>query len=75
MVVDLQGVVLPGTDGNPPCVVLTDPSIHCTDAMRFGRANYGEVGMKGFFRAHECNEICEKMGLTVPNAMRAFLAE
>jgi hypothetical protein len=52
-VVDLQGVNL----------LLTDPAIHCTNLLRFGRTNLGLDGMARFFRTHKCGELCKKMNL------------
>lgn len=62
MVVDLQGVI----SFNGAELHLTDPAIHCTDLLRFGRTNLGERGMQEFFNHHACNEVCRKMGLVVP---------
>ena len=45
--------------------VLTDPCIHCKDD-RFGTTNFGEVGIKRFFRTHQCNQvILDTMGYHV----------
>jgi hypothetical protein len=60
MVVDLQGIISGGT------IELTDPAIHSTDLLRFGRTNLGEKGMSGFFSRHRCTEVCKNMGLTIP---------
>ena len=62
MVVDLQGIVSHGIDGEPE-IVLTDPAIHCYDRTRFGRTNLGIDGMRQFFRSHVCNEFCRGLGL------------
>ena len=62
MVVDLQGVI----SFNAAKLHLTDPAIHCSDLLRFGRTNLGERGMQEFFNHHACNEVCRKMGLVVP---------
>ena len=65
MVVDLQGVI--SVDGAGQKIIkLTDPAIHCTDSLRFGRTNLGVDGMKSFFTKHVCNQICKRMGLTFP---------
>ena len=65
MVVDLQGIISKGPNGEQ-AIELTDPAIHCTDLTRFGRTNLGESGMKGFFSRHKCNGICKQMGLVIP---------
>ncbi|XP_046841768.1 alpha-protein kinase vwkA-like [Xenia sp. Carnegie-2017] len=57
MVVDLQGVK------DDTQYVLTDPTVHCDDVMRFGKNNLGKKGMDKFFRTHFCNFICEAMNL------------
>lgn len=67
MIVDLQGVIMTDTKGRKR-IMLTDPAIHCTDLLRFGRTNLGEEGMKAFFSRHVCNEICQKLGLIVPTS-------
>ena len=37
--------------------LLSDPAIH------YGPTNIGEAGMKCFFKAHNCNDICKKLDL------------
>ncbi|CAG8449012.1 17402_t:CDS:2 [Acaulospora morrowiae] len=60
VVSDLQGIEL--TDQ----FLLTDPAIHCTDPLRFGRTNLGKRGIDDcFLKNHRCNEICEKLGIMV----------
>ncbi|KAI1694550.1 alpha-kinase family domain-containing protein [Ditylenchus destructor] len=62
MVVDLQGIK--STDENGRTTLeLTDPAIHCTDELRFGRTNMGYEGMKIFFARHKCNKFCQGMEL------------
>jgi len=56
MVVDLQGVEREEEFG------LTDPCILCIKPY-FGRTNLGKVGIKEFFRLHNCNSICQQLGL------------
>ncbi|RIA93474.1 kinase-like domain-containing protein [Glomus cerebriforme] len=59
VVTDLQGVELENK------FLLTDPAIHCTDRLRFGRTNLGKRGIKDCFLAnHKCGNVCEKLGLT-----------
>lgn len=36
--------------------VLTDPCIHCKDD-KFGTTNFGEAGMRSFFKTHRCNQV------------------
>ncbi|UJR38571.1 hypothetical protein I4U23_031237 [Adineta vaga] len=59
MVVDLQGMDI----GDDRTYLLTDPCIHSTDLMRFGRTNLGKPGIKRFFQTHVCNSICRALKL------------
>ncbi|KAI1696084.1 alpha-kinase family domain-containing protein [Ditylenchus destructor] len=62
MVVDLQGIK--STDENGRTTLeLTDPAIHCTDVLRFGRTNLSKEGMERFFARHKCNKFCQGMEL------------
>ena len=62
VVYDLQGVELASK------FLLTDPAIHCTDRLRFGRTNLGKRGIEKYFLArHKCNNVCEKLGLAKIN--------
>mmetsp|Transcript_2601 Transcript_2601/g.7375 ORF Transcript_2601/g.7375 Transcript_2601/m.7375 type:complete len:628 (+) Transcript_2601:74-1957(+) len=54
ILVDVQGV------GD----LYTDPQIHTRDGKGYGNGNLGPRGMALFFRAHECNAICHKLGLS-----------
>ena len=56
LVVDLQGVQKEGQ------FILTDPSIHCKES-KFGETDFGDYGMKLFFRSHVCSNICKSMAL------------
>ena len=59
-VVDLQGVK------NGDSYILTDPSIHCKlNSNHFGRTDLGQEGMRIFFEAHVCGDICRKMNLNI----------
>ena len=51
--------------------VLTDPCIHCKD-NRFGTTNFGEEGMKYFFKTHRCNQVIFKFQTFQSWQMRAF---
>lgn len=61
MVCDLQGVRH----------VLTDSSVHTRDPNRFAciGTNLHTEGFKFFFSTHECNDICEQLGLKSTAAM------
>lgn len=59
IVVDLQGIVIKDNQK----YLLTDPCIHSTDLMRFGRSNLGKPGMKRFFQTHICNAVCHDLQL------------
>jgi hypothetical protein len=68
-VVDLQGVFCPAkahaTKGLEKAkLLLTDPAIHTTNRSLFPGLNFGKRGMMEFFRDHECNPVCHKLGLT-----------
>mmetsp|Transcript_27232 Transcript_27232/g.73601 ORF Transcript_27232/g.73601 Transcript_27232/m.73601 type:complete len:383 (+) Transcript_27232:961-2109(+) len=52
MVVDVQGV------GD----LWTDPQIH-SDKLRYGSGDLGDRGMALFFATHQCNGVCQYMGL------------
>ena len=59
VVYDLQGIEI----GDQ--FLLTDPAIHCTDSLRFGRTNFGKRGIEQCFLAnHKCNDICKKLELS-----------
>lgn len=58
MVVDLQGTA---TDAG---IIFTDPAIHSVYSHRFAATNLGKRGMDGFFRAHKCSELCQKLGIS-----------
>jgi len=51
--VDIQGV------GD----LYTDPQIHTLDGEAYGEGNLGLRGMALFFRTHECNDLCTRLGL------------
>ncbi|RIA81491.1 kinase-like domain-containing protein, partial [Glomus cerebriforme] len=58
VVYDLQGIELSDQ------FVLTDPAIHCVDALRFGRTNFGEKGINQcFLENHKCNDVCKELKL------------
>lgn len=63
MVVDLQGMIINGATSAARTIELTDPAIHCTELLRYGRTNLSEKGMAGFFSRHQCTQVCKKMGL------------
>ncbi|KAG2449797.1 hypothetical protein HYH02_005320 [Chlamydomonas schloesseri] len=51
--VDIQGV------GD----LYTDPQLHTLDGEGYGEGNLGLRGMALFFRSHECNALCCRLGL------------
>ena len=58
MIYDLQGVE------HTNQFLLTDPAIHCTDPLRFGKTNFGKEGIeKCFLMNHKCGSVCKKLGL------------
>ena len=59
VVYDFQGIELVDQ------FLLTDPAIHYTDPLRFGRTNFGKRGIEQRFLAnHKCNDICKKLELS-----------
>jgi len=66
LVVDLQGKVL--QDGTKQVIKLTDPAIHTFDEgwrrrRPFGLTDKGQKGMREFLRRHQCNALCQNLGL------------
>ena len=58
LICDLEGA------RNGRGIQLTDPAIHCRlRPNKFGYPDLGFVGIKRFFRSHECNSVCRSMGL------------
>ncbi|CAG8500870.1 6385_t:CDS:2 [Diversispora eburnea] len=58
VVSDLQGIE------SPDRFVLTDPAIHCTNPLRFGKTNLGGNGIKRcLLDNHRCNDVCRKLKL------------
>lgn len=53
LIVDIQGV---GDD-------YTDPQIMSLDGEGYGRGNLGSKGMEKFLKTHQCNAVCEHLGL------------
>ncbi|RYH17411.1 hypothetical protein EON65_28655 [archaeon] len=65
MVVDCQG----GYDHVRRCFMLTDPAVHCSANLRFGRTNLSEKGFGKFYSTHRCNDFCRVMNLSIPAAV------
>jgi len=53
IVVDIQGVN----------EYYTDPQIHTVTGEGYGEGNLGVAGVEAFFSAHECNHVCQYLGL------------
>ncbi len=50
----------------------TDPVIHhASNTKRNGATDKGSVGMKTFFKTHECNSLCRRLGLQPANRVWA----
>ena len=58
-VCDLQGVKC----GNE--YLLTDPVVHSLDQI-FGNTDLGVVGIERVLAAHDCNPVCQMLGLQNP---------
>lgn len=52
MVVDIQG----------SGYMYTDPQLH-SHKKEFGKADRGVSGFQDFFKTHQCNAICQQIGL------------
>jgi hypothetical protein len=67
MVCDLQGVLTTDATTGTPVFRLTDPCIHYESRrgrqMVYGRTDKGRKGMLDFFKTHQCNPVCELLGL------------
>ena len=44
-------------------VILTDPAIHSSIPGFYGFTDHGDVGIKNFFKTHQCKDFCIQMGL------------
>lgn len=65
LVCDLQGIETEaGAKRDEKIILLTDPAIHCSKHLRFGRTNRMKDGIKDFFRTHRCNHHCKALGIT-----------
>ena len=62
LVCDLQGVCVIDLK-RKETLLLTDPAIHCSKLLRFGKTNLGNLGIDKFFQKHVCNKYCHALGL------------
>mmetsp|Transcript_49798 Transcript_49798/g.97642 ORF Transcript_49798/g.97642 Transcript_49798/m.97642 type:complete len:398 (+) Transcript_49798:145-1338(+) len=53
LICDIQGV-----EG-----MYTDPQIHTSNGKGFGGGNLGSTGIRAFLLRHQCNDICQSVGL------------
>lgn len=60
LVCDLQGVMSDEFE-------LTDPTIHSSKGLVFGRTDHRCNGMKLFFSTHQCNPLCDALRLRTPH--------
>ena len=51
---------------------LTDPAIH-SPAQQYGATDRGNIGIHDFFRTHECNSFCRKLGIDTKRPDQAKL--
>lgn len=65
LVCDLQGVSSIDARGNE-ILLLTDPAIHCSKHLRFGKTSLSNTGINAFFKRHACNYYCQALGLRMP---------
>jgi hypothetical protein len=66
LVCDLQGVSSIDEKGKET-LLLTDPAIHCSKHLRFGKTNLSSIGINAFFKKHVCNKYCQALGLKMPS--------
>eukprot|EP01006_Ploeotia_vitrea_P041411 TRINITY_DN66525_c4_g2_i1.p1 TRINITY_DN66525_c4_g2~~TRINITY_DN66525_c4_g2_i1.p1 ORF type:complete len:992 (-),score=164.70 TRINITY_DN66525_c4_g2_i1:137-2767(-) len=45
----------------------TDPAVVSIQTRKFGYTDTGLPGIRGFFQRHQCNEVCQALGLEVVN--------
>lgn len=57
LICDIQGVK------DPNQYSLTDPAIHSDRQGQYGATDFGERGMKAFFKNHKCENYCSKLQL------------
>jgi hypothetical protein len=66
LVCDIQGV----QSGRGGGYIFTDPQIHGT-IRRWGKGDLGREGIRLFFSAHKCNDVCKMLKLTPSNSTNA----
>ena len=50
---------------------LVDPVIHSQEKCQFGRTDHGLKGIYNFLESHECNSVCQRLGLEHNRHFRA----
>jgi hypothetical protein len=70
LVCDIQGVQRRHAATGTEEYLFTDPQIHGT-LRRWGKGDLGREGMRMFFTAHRCNDVCRLLGLTPSNTTSA----
>jgi hypothetical protein len=67
LVCDIQGRL--DMADNYPIFILTDPCIHSNGKKSFGRTDHGKDGMRNFHKTHQCNAVCEILGIANKSRM------
>ena len=69
LVCDLQGILShsPGSKDRAGVFELTDPVIHYRSTRGLshvcGKTDFGKEGVDKFFKTHQCNEVCQLLGI------------
>merc|ERR1719220_805855 len=72
LICDLQGVM--DMSAAEPCFELTDPAIHSVQRS-YGKTDHGDIGMREFFRTHQCNAVCALLRIAPATELSRIASE